>query len=58
MKSFADALTRDSHQSQVKKFSQMRHRLIGEDFEENQQLESLRRMADEWFIQPVEARPF
>ncbi len=51
MKPFADALVRYSPASRVCQFPHMRHRLLGEDDLENQELETLRQMADTWFRQ-------
>ena len=50
MHEFAEQLTAASPGSRIQKFSHMKHRLQGETAEEQRDLETLRLMADRWFV--------
>ncbi len=50
MQDFAETLMAASPASRIQKFAHMRHRLSGETPEEQQDLDNLRHMADQWFV--------
>nr|WP_243239653.1 dienelactone hydrolase family protein [Sulfobacillus harzensis] len=50
MQEFAETLMTVSPKSRIQKFPHMRHRLHAETPEEQRELEHLRKMADQWFV--------